>query len=103
MQCRLKGKSWTGQAGVIFYQGSAGARFYNNLLHGRLVCPKDVATGSNLIGDLAGYFVDPAVGNLHLTDKAAPALGKARPLKEVTEDFQRRKRPAAPTIGAYEP
>ena len=88
---------------VIFYQGAAGGRFVSNLLHGRLTCPKSMAKGNNLIGDLEGFFVDPAAGDLRLTPKAAPAVGKARPLEEVTKDFRGHKRPEAPTIGAFEP
>ena len=62
--------------------------------------PKEVTAEGNLTGRFDGWFVNPAVGDLHLTGKAKAALGKARPLKEVAEDFDRQKRRAASDVGA---
>ena len=87
---------------VHFIQGAKGGQFFNNLVRGRLRLPAEVATGGNLTGKLDGWFVNPRVGDLHLTPKAARALGAARPLKQVTEDFDRQKRKPAPDVGADE-
>lgn len=87
---------------VEFLAGNRGARFVNNLVHGRMLMRNGVEQQANIVADLAGWFVNPAAGDLHLTDKAAPALGKALPLPEVREDFDRKPRKAAPDAGAAE-
>lgn len=87
---------------VSFFQGSQGARFYNNLVHGWVHCPAELDRAHNVIGDLTGYFVNPEVGDLRLTSKAAAAIGRAQPLADVPEDFKAQKRSANPTIGAFE-
>jgi hypothetical protein len=91
-----------GRLGVIFFQGAEGGEFFNNLVCGRVRLPEEVKHGNNLLGPLEGYFVNPAIGDLHLTAKAVGAIGKGRPLKEVAEDFDRRKRKDPPDIGADE-
>ena len=52
----------------------------------------------------AGWFVDAAAGDLHLTPKAAAAIDSARRTPDVTDDIDRRRRPAgkAPDAGADE-
>jgi hypothetical protein len=81
----------------------SGVRFYNNLVHGKTrFRDGQVEQKGNIIGDLTGWFVDQAVCDLHLTAKAADALGKAVPLPEVTEDFDGQKRKAQPDVGADE-
>lgn len=78
-----------------------GVKFYNNLVHGQLRF-KDgqVEQKGNIIGDLSGWFVNPAVCDLHLTAKASPARGGGVPLAEVTEDFDGQKRNGKPVVGA---
>ena len=61
-----------------------------------------VTLRNNLIKRVPQYFVDPKNGNLHLTEKAAEAIGRAEPLKEAAEDIDRRPRDKAPDIGADE-
>jgi copper-binding protein NosD len=60
----------------------------------------DVA--GNLNKPVAEYFVDPAMGNLHLTDKAAEAIDKATASKDVPEDIDGAKRGDKPDLGADE-
>ena len=80
-----------------------GVRFYNNLVHGMTRFNRSpVEQKGNIVGDLTGWFVDPAVCDLHLTAKASPARGNAVPLPEVTEDFDGRKRGSKPDVGADE-
>ncbi len=91
------------QATIDFYQGSAGGACLNNLLHqGRINCPKRLRQGSNLIGDLSGWFADTAVGDLHLTEAAVQAVGAGMACPDAGEDFDRRQRKDPPNIGADE-
>ena len=55
----------------------------------------------NLIKDMTSAFVDPARGNLHLTQTATEAIDKAVTPDEVTEDIDRQPR-VHPDIGADE-
>jgi hypothetical protein len=87
---------------VLVIQGSEGIELVNNFIHGRIHLEYGVKAEHNLIGDYGDCFVNPAIGNLHLTEKAAEALGRAKPLKEATEDFDRKKRKDQPDIGAQE-
>lgn len=87
---------------VHFHQGAEGGRFYNNLVHGRVKLAPIVKSGNNIIGDLKGYFIAPLKGNLHLTENAKAALGKGKPLAEVSDDFDGQERMPAPDIGADE-
>jgi hypothetical protein len=81
----------------------SGVRFYNNLVHGKTrFRDGQVEQKGNIVGSLTGWFVDPGVCDLHLTAKAADALGAAVPLPEVTGDFDGQKRKARPDIGADE-
>lgn len=57
---------------------------------------------NNVIKPVSGYFVDPAMGNLHLTEKAGLAIDKALVLNEVTDDIDRGQRSRKPDIGADE-
>jgi hypothetical protein len=79
-----------------------GNRFINNLVLGTLGIPPEVTNEDNVTGAQAGWFVDPSIGDLHLTGEAAHAVGKGRPLKEITDDFDGQKRAARPDIGADE-
>ncbi len=57
---------------------------------------------NNIIKPVSEYFVDPAMGNLHLTGEARLAIDKALPLREVTDDIDRDQRSREPDIGADE-
>ncbi len=48
----------------------------------------------NITRAIPSWFVDATGGNLHLTETAANALLKAKPCKEVTDDFDGQPRPA---------
>jgi hypothetical protein len=88
--------------GVHFFQGSKGGRFFNNIVHGPVNLEAGVVAGDNIVGDCTGWFVNPAIGDLHLTGKARAALGEARSLAEVPEDFDGQRRKPKPDIGADE-
>ncbi len=85
---------------VQFHQATKGARFVNNIVAGQVRMPDGVRDTGNILGDCTGWFVNPALGDLRLTAKADPRAGKARPLKKVPEDFDRRKRTAPASSGA---
>jgi hypothetical protein len=87
---------------VHFFQGSRGGRFFNNVVRGRVSLEASVASGGNVVGECTKWFADPAVGDLHLTERAAAAFGKGRLLKEVPEDFDGQKRRDRPDVGADE-
>jgi hypothetical protein len=76
----------------------------NNLLSGpgmRNESDSGIEFTGNLIKDMTEAFVDPAHGNLHLTEAATDAIDKAVALDEVVEDIDRQPR-AAPDVGADE-
>lgn len=83
--------------------GCRNIRFYNNLVHGQTRFQEDgIDQKGNIIGDLSGWFANPAIGDLHLTPKAAAARGKAASLPEAPDDFDGKKRKAQPDVGADE-
>lgn len=96
------GRDFAYERTVEFQTGNRSPRFINNLVHGRMYMQEGVEQQSNIVGDLTGWFVNPAIGDLHLDNKAADAAGKAVPLGEVKEDMDRHSRKAKPTIGAAE-
>jgi hypothetical protein len=76
----------------------------NNLLSGpgmRNESDSKIEFIGNLVKDMTSAFVDPAGGNLHLTQAATEAIDKAVPLPDVTEDIDRQPR-VKPDIGADE-
>jgi len=76
----------------------------NNLLSGPGMSNESdsrIEFAGNLIKDMTSAFVDPAGGNLHLTQAATEAIDKAVPLPDVTEDMDRQPR-VKPDIGADE-
>jgi len=87
---------------VQFHGGNEAGRCLSNLVRGQLSLEPGVLADSNIVGELDGWFVNPAVGDLHLTARAAAAVGKGKPLVEVTEDFDRQKRKDPPDVGADE-
>jgi len=82
-----------------------GLVFANNLLSGpgiRNESESEISFSNNLIKDLTDYFINPGSGNLHLKNGIIDAVDKGVTLPEVTEDFDRQPRGAAPDIGADE-
>jgi hypothetical protein len=61
-----------------------------------------VTRADNLVRPVPGYFVDPAMGNLHLTEKAVDAINKGAPLKQAAEDIDGAARDNRPDLGADE-
>jgi lysophospholipase L1-like esterase len=57
---------------------------------------------NNLAKDLTGAFVDPARGDLHITERATDVIDKAKPLPDVTTDIDAQPRDSTPDIGADE-
>lgn len=78
----------------------------NNLFSGpRISIEKYTGTidvSHNLIRRADDWFVNPAVGNLHLTAKAKEAIDQAEPRKDVPDDIDRTPRGAKPDMGADE-
>jgi hypothetical protein len=77
----------------------------NNLLSGPPVdrsSPSKVTFADNLEKVLTEVFVDAAKGNLRLKRSHPDVVDRAKPLAEVTEDIDRRKRGQKPDIGAHE-
>ncbi len=74
----------------------------NNLCRGALALTGGEQAQSNLVGPLAGMFVNPAGGDLRLTAETTDAIDKAVPLNEVTDDIDRRPRGTRPDLGAAE-
>ena len=87
---------------IHYFQDIHRLHLANNLVRGRLEGEGEVRVEGNVVGDLEGYFVKPLEGDLHLTERAAEALGKGVPLAAVTDDFDGQKRADPPDIGADE-
>ena len=83
-----------------FARTFTGGRCFNNLVHGKADLPAELEQGQNIVGDLNGWFVNPALADLHLKPKAADAIGKGAVLEWLKDDFDGRKRNAQPNIGA---
>jgi len=87
---------------IHYFQDIHRLHLANNLVRGRLEGEGDVRAEGNVVGDLEGYFVNPLEGDLHLTERAAEALGMGVPRAAVTDDFDGQKRADPPDIGADE-
>jgi hypothetical protein len=77
----------------------------NNLLSGpriRNESKSKITLRNNLIKDHTDSFVDPARGDLHLTNVAIDAIDKGIVLPEVFEDIDRESRSTKVDIGADE-
>ncbi|MCK4292744.1 MAG: right-handed parallel beta-helix repeat-containing protein [Planctomycetes bacterium] len=77
----------------------------NNLVSGpkiRNESDSDIRFVNNLQKDLAGAFVNPSQGDLHLTSRAGEAIDKGVKLPEVTSDIDGQTRGEKPDIGADE-
>ena len=79
--------------------------FAHNLTSSHLWLDRDGASGQdagNITGAGAGWFVDVAVGDLHLAAGGAGALDSAAPLAEVPTDIDGDERGPSPDVGADE-
>ena len=93
--------------GIRYGARNQGVHVANNLVRGAILRDGEgpesgIRVENNLVGGLDNYFVNPSVGDLHLTDRAAAALHAAIPLPEVADDFDGRPRGSRPDIGAAE-
>ena len=70
-------------------QDSDGLVVMNNLVSGRAICIDEhtgrIKVENNLENPAPEYFVDPANGDLRLTEKAAEAIGKALQVGDPTD------------------
>jgi hypothetical protein len=74
----------------------------NNLVRGALLLTGSESARNNLVGELDGYFQDPASGDLHLTERATDAIDRGIVLPEITNDIDGQPRDPRPDIGASE-
>ncbi len=89
--------------GIRVGTGTVRTEIVNNLVHGEIRLEGGEAeVHHNLAGRLDGYFVDPASGDLALTNAATGAFEAGVPLAEVTEDIRGRRREGRPELGAWE-
>jgi hypothetical protein len=89
--------------GIRVGTGTSDTDIMNNLVHGEIRFDGGKAQlRQNLTGRIDGYFVNPASGNLALTQAASEAIDKGISLTDVTEDIRRLPRSGNPDIGAWE-
>jgi hypothetical protein len=89
--------------GIRVGEGTSDTNIANNLVHGRIRFDGGQAKlRKNLTGHIDNYFVDPATGNLALTQEATGIIDQGVYLPEVTEDIRRKSRSGQPDIGAWE-
>lgn len=94
-------RNW--RRGIRIGTGTSDADIINNLVHGEIRFDGGQAQlRQNLADCLDGYFVDPASGNLELTQEASEAIDQGVSLPEVTEDIRGRPRSGHPDLGAWE-
>jgi len=94
-------RNWS--RGIRIGTGTSHTDIVNNLVHGKIRLEGGQAQlRHNLSGRLGGYFVDPASGNLALTQAATEAIDKGVSLPDVTEDIRRQPRSERPDLGAWE-
>jgi hypothetical protein len=77
----------------------------NNLVCGppiRVESPSKIVFRNNLEKDISPALMDPATGNLRLTERATEAIDRAVPFPEVRDDIDGKPRGQKPDIGAYE-
>jgi hypothetical protein len=74
----------------------------NNLVRGALILTGNETARNNLVGPLDVLFVDPAAGDLRLTDQATAAIDQAIVLDEITDDIDGRRRGTRSDVGAWE-
>ncbi len=61
--------------------GFAGGRCINNLVHGKVDLPSAVESRGNIVGNLEGWFINPAIGDLRLTAQGRAARVSDRPCR----------------------
>lgn len=82
-----------------------GLRVANNLLSGpgmRNESDSDIRFAGNLVRDMTHGLADPCNGDLHLTEAATEAIGRAAVFSDVAEDIDGAVRDEKPDIGADE-
>ncbi len=90
---------------VRLVHDNSGLLVANNLVCGppiRIESQIQIILRNNLEKNIDATLVDPASGNLHLTDRSREALDRGVPLPEVRDDIDRNPRGAMPDIGAHE-
>jgi len=94
-------RNWS--RGIRIGTGTSHTNIVNNLVHGEIRFDGGKALlRQNLASRLDGYFVDPASGNLALTQAAAKAIDRGVYLLDVTEDIRRKSRSGPHDLGAWE-
>ena len=99
-------------AAISFDHGAGGSSCRNNLVDGHIAALSRVADSGNVtdqgsplknLGEPGrGWFVNPAIGDLRLTEAGIAAAGSVPRLKDVAEDFTGRRRGAKTAAGAFE-
>lgn len=87
---------------IHYFQRINRLHLANNLVRGRIEGEGDVISENNVVGLLENYFVNPASGDLHLTEAATLALGKGISLPLVQDDIDGEERGESPDVGADE-
>jgi pectate lyase len=87
---------------IRYFQKISRLHIANNLVAGGIFGEEGAQSEGNFTGDLDGYFVSPAVGDLHLTARALEAFGKGIPINCVLEDIDGYPRKIPPDVGADE-
>ena len=88
------------QGAIHYFQKISRLLIANNLVRGRIFGEEEARLEGNVTGNLDGYFVNPAVGDLHLTARAAEAPGKGVQLTGVRDDIDGQKRKKHTEVGA---
>ena len=86
---------------TIDFAETKGGRLVNNIIHGRTNLDDDVTLENNHVGDCSGWFADPSIADLHLTDEGASAANGER-IEEAGNDFDGKQRGERARIGAVE-
>lgn len=90
---------------LFFFENGTGNAVKNNLVMGRMSVENGTApdTAGNLfVSSAAGWFRNPASGDLHLAASATAAIDKGVSLPQVQDDFDGLARSGPPDIGADE-
>ncbi len=87
---------------IHYFQKVSGLNIANNLVQGNILGEGDAQLTGNLKGNLDGYFISPAVGDLHLTVRAEKAIGKGTETGCAQNDIDGQERKKIPDIGADE-
>ena len=91
----------TNYLAIHYFQKINRISLSNNLVRGKISGEgKEVISEGNFTGNLEDYFVNPEIGDLHLTKHAREALGKGLQLPGLKDDIDRQKRGNRPDIGA---